>query len=150
MKLVFSALVTLILLFIYVYLVWFGLDVISCVSKEDCPGSASDLFNDRMASSLALIGGLVSALVIAELAVTSPGEFPAARMISPEIAEKRKGIMQMVTGLYLTVWLTAGLLAFFYGYLLADPNVLPPLADLGQNWLGIAVGAGYAYFGIKQ
>ncbi len=150
MKAVFSAVITVVLLSIYVYLVTKGIRVADCVSDASCTSLTIADFNDRMSSSLALIGGLVSALVIAELAITKPGEAPAARLVDPVSAEKRKGLLQIVTGLYLTVWLATGLAAFVFGYLTVEPGVLPPLADLGQSWLGIAVGAGYAYFGIEQ
>jgi len=150
MKVAFSAVVTIVLLGIYVYLVWKGIDVGLCISDETCTELSEKNFNDRMASSLALIGGLVSALVIAELSVTKPGEVPAGRLVDPQTSQKRKNLMQWITGLYLLVWLLTGLAAFFYGYLTFEETVLPPLANLGQGWLGVAVGAGYAYFGIKQ
>lgn len=146
MKAAFSALVTIVLLAIYVYLVWYGISVVQCVPTAACDEM---VFNDRMASSLALIGGLVSALVIAELAVTKPGEAPAARLVAPDMHQKGKGLMKIVSGLYLLVWLATGLSAFIFGYLMAEPETLPPLSDLGQTWLGVAVGAGYAYFGVK-
>ena len=150
MKVVFSATIAIVLLVIYVYLVGHGIKVASCISDAQCTTLTKADFNDRMASSLALIGGLVAALVVAELSITKPGQAPAARLVDPATAENRKNLMQIVTGLYLLVWLVTGLLAFFRGYLTVEPDVLPALADLGQGWLGIAVGAGYAYFGIKQ
>ena len=151
MKAVFSATVTIVLLAIYVYLVARGIQVANCIEAQPaCTALDANDFNDRMASALALIGGLVSALVIAELSVTQPGQAPAARLLSKEIAEKRKRLLHLVTGLYLVVWLAAGLSAFLFGYLALDPETLPPLSALGQGWLGIAAGAGYAYFGIKR
>lgn len=141
MRAVFSATITLVLLSIYVYLALRGVQVVL--------GSGAE-FTDRMASTLTLIGGLVSALVIAELSITQPGEAPAARLVTADTAKNRKGLMQIVTGMYLLVWLVTGLLAFLVGFLNSGPEVLPVLSDLGQSWLGIAVGAGYAYFGIKQ
>ena len=48
---------------------------------------------------------------------------------------------------YLAVWTLAGLAAFVVG--LRHPDVLQPLTDLGQSWLGLAVAAGYAYFQIS-
>jgi len=150
MKVVFGAVICIVLLFIYVYLVWLGIDVILCSDADDCTTLTAEDFNDRMASSLALISGLVSALVIAELAATKPGEAPAARLLSGSDKKQMAHlILKVVTSIYLGVWLLAGLAAFFYGYL-GHPGVLPPLADLGQTWLGIAVGAGYAYFGIDR
>ena len=149
MKATFSAVVTIVLLAIYVYLVVYAINVVQCISDSACNTLTAADFNDHMASSLALVGGLVSALVIAELAVTKPGEAPAARFLDPGTYKKNKGLMKFISGLYLGAWLVAGLSAFFYGYLTVEPDVLPPLADLGQAWFGIAVGAGYAYFEIK-
>ncbi len=151
MKMIFGAVVSVVLLMIYVYLVYTGVDVIwECAAVASCTSPEPQAFNDRMASSMSLIGGLVSALVIAELAATKPGEAPAARLLA---SANRSGtpikILQSITGVYLAVWLLTGLAAFFVGYL-SHPGMLPPLADLGQAWLGIAVGAGYAYFGIDQ
>ncbi len=150
MKFVFSAVITVVLLAVYVYLVVHGIDVVQCLGDAQCSTFTAADFNDRMASSLALVGGLVTALVVAELAVTKPGEAPAARLLDPAVAEKRKRWMQIITGLYLFVWLLTGLSAFLFGYLTVEPNLLPSLSDVGQSWLGVAVGAGYAYFGIKQ
>ena len=143
--------IAIMLLAIYVCLVAYGIFVVECMGDETCKNLTAEDFTDRMASSLALIGGLVSALVIAELSITKSGEAPAARLLSPEIALKRKVLMQIITGLYLIFWFIAGLAAFIWGYLIVDPgNELPALSDLGQAWLGVAVGAGYAYFGIKN
>lgn len=151
MKAVFGAVVSIVLLFIYVYLVYSGVQAVqACAAAQSCTTAGADVFNDRMASSMSLIGGLIAALVIAELAATKPGKAPAARLLA---SDNQSGtpikVLQAVTGVYLTVWLLAGLVAFFIGYL-QHPGILPPLADLGQAWLGIAVGAGYAYFGIDQ
>ncbi len=149
MKIIFGATISIVLLGIYVYLVRYGIEVSLCISDADCTKLDGADFSDRMSSSLALIAGLVSALVIAELSVTKPGEVPINRLIAPGLPVPVKNLTKIVTGIYLLTWLLAGLAAFFYGYLQAAPDALPALSDLGQSWLGIAVGAGYAYFGIK-
>lgn len=95
------------------------------------------------------LGGLVSALVIAELAVTKPGETPAGRVLNTNPSQKAMTVLKITTIAYLAVWMLFGLLAFIFGYLLL-PGVLQPLTDLGQSWLGIAVAAAYAYLGINQ
>lgn len=92
-----------------------------------------------MASSLAMIAGLVSALVISELAVTKKGEAPAARMISDTAGEGKIKLLKIATFVYVVVWITAGVYAFFVGYLGFKPDTLPAISDLGQSWLGIAV-----------
>ena len=98
---------------------------------------------------MATVGGLVSALVIAELAITKPGESPAARVLNTNPSQKAMTILKITTIAYLSVWTLFGLLAFIIGYL-QHPGVLQPLTDLGQSWLGLAVAAAYAYLGVNQ
>lgn len=142
-KVVFGGAIVGILLGLYVYLVWSAISVVGCTPQPDCLAE----FTDPMASALALIGGLVSALVIAELAITKPGEPPVARAIGADASSPRASIIKVLTYGYLAVWTLAGLAAFVVG--LRHPDVLQPLTDLGQSWLGLAVAAGYAYFGIS-
>lgn len=151
MKQVFSVAVVFILLFIYVYLVYLGLEVGYCLAEEPaCKDYKVTDFNDKMAWALAMIGGLISALVVAELAVTKPNEPPAARLLASDMVAKAKRPMQIITGLYLLIWLVAGCSAFA-GYLRIESTHLPPaIAELGKAWLGIAVGAAYAFFGIDR
>lgn len=151
-KLIFGATISIILLFIYVYLVWFGIDIVVCADTQGCASPKPEAYNDHMISSLSLVGGLISALVIAELAVTKVGQAPAARLLTQQQQDEKtlaNKVLQIVTGVYLVVWLLTGLSAFFYGYLL-HPGILPSLGAVGHAWFGVAVGAGYAYFGIEQ
>ena len=53
-----------------------------------------------------------------------------------------------VTGIYLLVWVLVGLAAYLVGTMWY-PGKLKHLTDLGQAWLGLAVAAAYAYFGIS-
>jgi hypothetical protein len=46
------------------------------------------------------------------------------------------------------VWVFNGLVALIIGVMLF-PNANQTLSDAGTTWLGLAVAAGYAYFGIK-
>jgi hypothetical protein len=47
------------------------------------------------------------------------------------------------------VWVALGVSAYVVGAMWY-PDALKPLTDLGQSWLGLAVAAGYAYFGINH
>jgi hypothetical protein len=100
-----------------------------------------------MVQTLNVIAGLVSALVIAELAVTQPGEAPMARVLADGASQPSKTILKTVTIAYVLVWLIAGLVAFMKG--IYYPKALPALTSVGQAWLGLAVASAYAYFGIK-
>ena len=149
-KTIFGGAIAVILLGLYVYAVIAALVITSCLSKgEACTSYNKDSFTGGMALTMATVGGLVSALVIAELAITKPGESPSARLLNPDPSEKAKSILKFTTFVYLAVWTLFGLLAFIIGFLL-HPGVLQPLTDLGQSWLGLAVAAAYAYLGINQ
>src|SRR6266852_3000788 len=140
-KLTFGGVLVTILLGIYVYLVYVALSVVlGRFSRES--------FTPEMASTLSLISGLVSALVIAELAVTTPGEFPGARILGAKPTAGARHVVEWVVILYLAVWTVTGLAAFIWGFL-RHQAVLSALTDMGQSWIGVAIAAGYSYFGIK-
>ena len=135
------------LLLIYVYLIVIGCLTVNCALATACTSHPIDAFNEGMAQYLAELGGLVSALVIAELAITKPGEIPAARVLADGATDKAKNNLRVVTTIYLVVWFFAGATAFMFG--LTNPKVLAPLTSVGQSWFGIAVAAAYAYLGVK-
>lgn len=99
-----------------------------------------------MTQYLAELGGLVSALVVAELAIARPGEAPAARIIAANASARMQRRLRVVTTIYLIVWFVAGFAAFMIG--MSYPKALPPLTSVGQAWIGIAIAAAYAYFGV--
>lgn len=130
-----------ILLGIYAYLVWIAVRVVTgWVPFES--------FTPQMASTMSLIHGLVAALVVAELAITAPGEPPGSRIIAANPTPGAKRIVKPVILAYLFIWTGAGFAAFFWGFL-RHSGTLSALTDLGQSWIGIAIAAGYAYFGIQ-
>ncbi|HTD29097.1 MAG TPA: hypothetical protein VK660_06865 [Xanthomonadaceae bacterium] len=135
------------LLAIYVYLIVVGCLTVNCALATGCTTHRIADFNEGMAQYLAELGGLVSALVIAELAVTRPGEIPAARLLTPHATDKARKRLRIVAIAFLVVWFFAGATAFMVG--LTHPKVLPPLTSVGQSWFGIAVAAAYAYLGLK-
>lgn len=148
MKLAVGGMISLFLLGLYLYSIWLAIHVVNCVSSPGCTAYPLTSFTDGMVQALTLIGGLVSALVIAELALTPPGEVPMARALDSSSSSMKQTTLKVVTGLYLVAWLGSGLAAYVVGQML-HPKVLQPLTDLGQSWLGLAVTAGYAYLGVK-
>lgn len=147
MKAIFGGVIAVVLLGIYVHLLRVAYLIVNCAVQTGCTSPAVTDFNDVMAQTLSVIGGLVSALVIAELAITQPGEAPVARVLSDTASQTAKSILKAVTVVYVLVWLAAGLAAFMKG--MYHPKVLPALTSVGQSWLGLAVAAAYAYFGLK-
>jgi hypothetical protein len=111
-------------------------------------------FKPGMKSSLTTIGGLVAALVIAELAVTPPGMSPGVRLFAAAPADPQHPpapgrSAKFVTWIYLLVWVATGVTALVVGDWLNADAPLPELADLGKAWFGLAVAAGYAYLGVQ-
>lgn len=136
--------IAVVLLGIYAWLIVTAAGIALCTGAGcTSPGA----FNPAMAQALAVITGLVSALVIAELAVTRAGEAPAMRLLRPDAGPRAKRLLRWVTAIYLLVWLVAGLAAFVIG--LRHPDALPALTHVGQAWFGIAVAAAYAWLGLK-
>ncbi len=132
------------LLGIYAWLIATAAGIALCTGAG-CGAPAA--FNGAMAQALAVIMGLVSALVAAELAVAKTGEAPAAHLLTPNAGPRARMLLRWVTAIYLLVWLVAGLAAFVIGLL--RPDALPALTHVGQAWFGIAVAAAYAWLGLK-
>ena len=105
-------------------------------------------FSSGMVYVATMIGGLVSALVIAKLAITKPGRNPGVMRVAANSEGEPNVWVTRLAVAYLIVWLVVGLLALIIGTMLY-PNVNQSLNDLGTTWLGLAVASGYAYFGIK-
>ena len=141
-KAIFGGLIAIVLLGIYVYLVVIAFGVLGCSPAPDC----SSTFTEDMASSLPLLAGLVAAPIIAELAVTKSGEVPFQRVLGTKTGETPKTILRVLVFVYFAIWLGSGLLALFAGW--RHPGEVEALSALGKTWLGLAVSAGYAYFGI--
>jgi len=147
MKQFFGGLIAVVLLGLYLHLIQVAIRVALCDPAAGCTDYPPTYFNDGMKQALSIIGGLVSALVIAELAVTRAGEAPLARTMPTSMPTWTVLTVKIVAVLYVLSWIAAGFAAFYVG--LYYPDGLPALTTLGQGWLGLAVSSAYAYFGIK-
>jgi hypothetical protein len=148
MRTTFGGLIALMLLGIYAYAVIFAITVANCISNPECTRLTRADFTDGFAVAMSTVGGLVSALVIAELAVTKPGEAPVARALGAAPTPRATQILKGVTAGYIFVWVLVGAAAFITG-VMRHPDVLQTLTDLGRTWLGLAVTTAYAFLGIK-
>ena len=147
MGVVFGAAVALVLLFFYGYavttaigLVWEG----QSLTPEAIKG-----FETSFSEPILLIGGLVSALVIAVLAITPPKEDPARNFLAADASTAVVRGSQAVVWCYLAAWFVLGVAAYFYGRI-KYPDALPILTSHAKTWFGFAVSAAYAYFGLSQ
>ncbi len=148
MQAIFGGIIAVILLGLYVHLIRVATLIVSCASHQPCTAYPTSLFNPGMEQALSLIGGLVSALVIAELAVTSPGELPTVGAWKTAGKATAPWALKVISVVYILTWMAAGFWAFIIG--LYHPAVLPALTSLGQAWLGLAIAAAYAYFGLQR
>jgi hypothetical protein len=148
MQAIFGGLIAVLLLGLYVHLIRIATLIVHCSMVTGCTAYPVSMFNEGMAQALSVIGGLISALVIAELAITKPGELPAVGAVRTAAAPNPPALLKAISLVYVLVWIAAGFWAFIQG--VYHPTVLPALTTLGQAWLGLAVAAAYAYFGLQR
>ena len=104
--------------------------------------------SEGLLAILTMVGGLASALVVAIMAATSTGTRFPGRLLADDASGGEQTAAQILTWVYLVVWLACGGLMLVFWAL--HPNRVPALDSAAKSWLGIAVAAGYSYFGIKQ
>lgn len=139
-----SVIAVVLLLLVSVSIFYMASEVMTlCANAGPCKPS----FSDGLIYVVTTVGGLVSALVIAQLSVTEPGSAPSIGGFEPSSSV---GILttNTVIALYLLGWIATGLTALIVGVMLY-PDASSTLSDIGTTWLGLAVSAAYAYFGIK-
>ena len=143
-KLWFGAIIVIILLVLYVYTLSWAIDLAVTGPKpvEELP--------DGVSRTMATVGGLVSALVIAQLAVTDPKEplKSPANSLTGFWGEVSDWVVRITKISYVIVWMVLGFAAFVVGELWY-PDKVVPLTTFAQAWLGLAVAAGYAFFGLE-
>ena len=134
----FSALIVVTLLIIYsVVIGWVIYDLLTLSIEEfETPSK-------QAITIITTIGGLISALVLAKLATTTPGDIPSFSMGEPKATTT---VEKSLTSIYLLIWFVVGLGCLVVGTFINDHVSL--LNDIGTTWFGIAVAAAYAYFGI--
>jgi hypothetical protein len=146
----FGMVIALILLGLYAFIMIFMIRVVQCESSDTCSAlTVENNLTEGIIIIFTTVGGLVSALVVSELAITQPGETPGARAVTREDASARfKFWANIIVALYIVVWLFLGLAALVFG-VIVYPGVSETLTTSGTTWLGLAVAAGYAYFGLQ-
>jgi len=145
----FGAAVCLILLGLFsITTFYMASEVVSlCSTATACTPPTSSLFGDGMTYVVTTVGGLVSALVVAQLTITEPGQAPTIGTFTPT-SRMATTAVNGVVGLYLLAWIATGLSALVIGVMIY-PKISSTLSDIGTTWLGLAVSAAYAYFGIS-
>jgi hypothetical protein len=100
-----------------------------------------------------IVYGLVSALVVATLAATRPGDVPTG-MAGQSLSGNAQRVSQIISSLYVAIWMACGTAALFVGVFqypsIDQVHLSSALSTLGLTWVGLAVAASYAYFGINR
>ena len=146
MQAVFGGLIAVILLGIYIRLIIAGSLLIHC-STHSCK-SPPVPFNDEMSFALSTIGGLVSALVIAELAITRPGQAIGARLLAANPTPGAATVVKLIAWVYVLAWVISG--CWIFVITMYHPYTVPVLTSTAHAWVGLAVAAAYAYFGLQR
>ncbi len=139
----FGLVLALVLLLLYALTMCFMVYSVICTASQAC-GSEIPI-TDGMVFVFTTVGGLVSALVISQLAITPSGEHPAANFVSRDTPESFRQKLQAVLTIYLVVWILAGFAALVVGVMLY-PGINKTLSDAGMTWIGVVLAALYSYF----
>ena len=133
------------IILLLIYLLTLGYMILKVFGRD--PSDGELVFNNNIIWVANVVGGLVAGVIIANLALSKPGETPVSqvREISREYGQK---LMKSVIWIYIAVWLLIGIAAFTVGVILR-PEVNDTLNEIGKYWLGILLGSAYAWFGIK-
>ncbi|GFE80862.1 hypothetical protein GCM10011487_28620 [Steroidobacter agaridevorans] len=150
----FGGILSIVLLGLFVFLLWKGfavLDAVVACNGDDCILKARAQFNENMKMALNTIAGLIAAIVVAELAITRPTEVPSFQIFAVDnpTPAPPSTVAKIAALLYLAAWVITGLAAYIKGSL-HHPDAFEPITSYGNAWFGLAVGAVYAYFGLKR
>lgn len=114
------------------------------ITSEE-PGHKVD-FHGNITFIVNNIGGLISAIVVAKLAITKRGENPLLIMSRTD-----NSLSRPATGLafvYAIVWILTGLSCLVVGEMIY-PGANKTISNIGAYWFGVSVAAGYSYFGVN-
>ena len=158
LRVVFMGAITVFLMYLYAHATWYAIQSLRCLNATPpCTNYPIDI-PDSPLSLLSFIEGLVSALVISVLAVTPPNTSPGQTIInsiqsrSGELRRKANWPEIVTSGLtyvYLLVWLACGIFSVWYVFMAGYRTPLPELTTAAKSWLGLAVAAAYAFFGLR-
>jgi len=108
--------------------------------------------NEAVETALSSVGGLVAALVAAVLAITPPAGNPARVLhsLAGGLAGSQPGwLFTALVGAYVVVWLVSGLSLWLAWMRLERGQAPDALKSAAKAWLGLAVAAGFSYFGLE-
>jgi hypothetical protein len=109
--------------------------------------SPKDPPSEPISTILNLVGGLVSAAVIAVLAITPNVTNPAEALLRAG-SPMAQTIVTYVVNAYVLGWLCCGVALLIRW--VQVPDASPALSGAAKSWLGLAIAAAYAFLGLKS
>lgn len=156
-QLLFGGILAAILLGFYIWSIVDAIEIVQCMEKFKNASESvratlpkCDSFTNNMTYFLNSIGGLISATVVGVLGATTVKEFPGEKLFGKKLDGTVQTIAAFMPSVYILVWLTCGVFTVIYGFGLYDTDHVPPLTEHAKAWLGVALAAGFAYFGINR
>lgn len=139
-RLTFGGLLAYALLGLFVYVL-----VLALNTARRCPSTCS--LGEGNALLLATLGALISAVVVSELSITKPTDVPGTRLAAGGYPPGKSTAVKSLVAFYILVWLISGMALITLGWV-QYPTV-PQVISAAKEWLGFAIAATYAYFGIS-
>ena len=124
------------------------LAVKQCGTNAECADAFHSKRSDGINLILNVVGGLVSALVVAELAVTNPGELPSAQLLRRRMSRSSKQLRTILSTAFIIVWILCGVISIII-YVLYPNQTPAALSEFAKAWLGLAIASAYSYLGIR-
>jgi hypothetical protein len=124
------------------------LAVRQCGTNAACADAFHSKRSDGVNLILNVVGGLVSALVVAELAVTNPGELPSAQLLKRRMTRSSKKLRTILSTAFIIVWILCGVISIVI-YVLYPNETPSALSEFAKAWLGLALASAYSYLGIR-
>ena len=98
-----------------------------CAKTNPCAAPPGGLVGEGFVYIVTTVGGLVSAMVIAQLSVATPGKPPTIGSFAPEPG-RAANALTIIVAVYLLAWVASGLAALVFGVMLY-PNVIQTLSE---------------------
>jgi hypothetical protein len=158
-RLIFLGIISLFLLGLYAYGIGHSIQVLLNLNAKPACTDCLTTIGNGVKLIISTVGGLISALVISVLAITPPNGSPARTVLNSvqppsltatvSVSDLTVRLTNALTYAYLAVWLICGIMAVVYGVVIDYKTPVAELTAAAQSWLGLAITAAYAFFGLK-
>jgi len=113
-------------------------------------GIRGEALSENQSYVLAMSSALVSAIVIAELAINTDN-IPTFKSLEFNTSDTEKNVLKLITACYLLSWVVLGGLAFWKVYMVSKTTIVDPTTlTIAKSYIGLVIGALYGHFGLTR